>query len=98
MDFRISFTLEASDQLDQIINFLKDDWSEKTAKEFLLKINSKLNFIKEFPFLYHLTEYRDDVRKCVVAKQVSLYYEIKENGILILSVFDSRQSPENLKL
>ncbi|MCY7362623.1 MAG: type II toxin-antitoxin system RelE/ParE family toxin [Ignavibacteria bacterium] len=98
MDFRISFTLEASGQSDQIVNYLKVNWSEKIAKEFLVKINSKLNFIKEFPFLYHLTEYRAGVRKCVVAKQVSLYYEIKKDSIIILSVYDTRQSPENLKV
>jgi plasmid stabilization system protein ParE len=42
----------------------------------------------------------DNVRKIVLHKNVSLYYEFneKENTIEILSIFENRQNPDKLKL
>jgi len=95
---KVSLTLESSQQLDKIFSYLLETWSEKIAKEFIKKIYSKTSYIQEFPQLYPLTEIRKNVRRCVILKQVSLYYKNIDSSILILSIFDTRQSPDKLKI
>jgi plasmid stabilization system protein ParE len=96
--FRLSFTLESSEQVDKIFDYLSENRSEKIASDFIKKLNTKVSFIKEFPHLYPLTELRKNVRRCIITKQVTLYYKIVKDGILVISVFDTRQSPKKLKL
>ena len=98
MDFRLSFTIESSEQIENNIDYLLEYWSEKVASEFIKKIISKGSFIREFPNLYPLTKFRMNVRRCVVTKQITMYYKNFKNGILVISVFDTRQSPERLNL
>lgn len=98
MASRVSFTIESSEQIDNIFDYLLNNWSEKITSEFIKKINSKVSFIKEFPHLYPFTEFRKNVRRCIVTKQVALYYKITGDEILVISVFDTRQSPEKLRL
>jgi len=98
MDFRLSFTIESSEQIENNIDYLLEYWSEKVALEFIKKITTKGSFIIEFPHLYPLTKFRMNVRRCVVSKQITMYYKTLKNGILVISVFDTRQSPERLNL
>jgi len=39
-----------------------------------------------------------DTYKCVVLKQVSLFYRVKTNSIELLVFWDNRQEPSKLRL
>lgn len=87
MAFRLSFTIESSHQIDNNIDYLLEFWSEKVASDFIKKINSKGSFTREFPHLYPLTEFRMNVRRCVVTKQIIMYYKtLKERDISSFSL------------
>jgi len=49
------------------------------------------------PRLFPVIEGRRHIRKCVVTKQISLYYMLTRKEIVIITLFDQRQSPKKLK-
>lgn len=98
MAFKITISSKAINQLNKIFDYLLENWSEKVASEFIRKFDSKLSYISQNPQSYPITTFRNDVRKCVVTKQVSLYYKITKDIARVIFVFDTRQSPDKIKL
>ena len=94
----IIFSPEANDNLKNIIYFILDEWSLKIAEDFLEILDNKLNSILLFPKAYPQIEAKPEIRKCVLTKQVILYYRISEKSIDIITLFDSRQNSDKLKL
>lgn len=98
MAFEIEFSDEALNQLQENIDYLIKEWSAKVADEFISKLYSKLELISFLPFIYSPSNSNRKIRKCVVTKQISIFYKITEKKITILALFDTRQSPNKLKL
>ena len=96
MAFIVNFAVESAEQIEKNVDYLSEYWTEKIASDFVKKINFKGSFIKEFPHLYPLTQFRKNVRRCVITKQISMYYKTLKDGVLVISVFDTRQSPKKL--
>ena len=48
------------------------------------------------PYLYPKMPDYENIYKCVVNKQVSLYYRVLELKIQIVGLIDNRQNPEKL--
>ncbi len=80
------------------MKYLISNWGGKSAMKFSNTVTKQLELISRMPGLYPVTEARKDLRRCVVAKQVSLYYqESKPNkNIIILRFFDNRRNPDDL--
>ena len=94
----IEWSPRAKDELHETVNYLLQNWSEKTADMFLIRLDKLIDTIKRNPEAYPKTAARLGVRRCVVSKQNSLYYRVDEEKLVILTIFDSRQDPRKLKL
>ncbi len=46
--------------------------------------------------MFPLSE-KENIYKCVIVKQVSLYYRINKNQIELLRFWDNRRNPEKLE-
>ncbi len=55
-----------------------------------------LNTISKMPELFPLSDYRD-IRKCVVRKQISIIYTVKDDKIELVRVWNNKQNPKKLK-
>ena len=49
------------------------------------------------PEMYPVSENNKRVRKCVVHKNTTLFYEFKPSRIIILSLVENRVNPENIR-
>ncbi|MDX2003249.1 MAG: type II toxin-antitoxin system RelE/ParE family toxin [Chitinophagales bacterium] len=85
---------EAESKLNEILAHLVANWSEKEALKFLLKTERVVSLILKRPLLYPL--FKQDIRKAVITKQVTLYYKTKGKTLLIVTLFDNRQHPKKL--
>ena len=56
-----------------------------------------IKYINDNPSLYVYSK-KGDAYKCVVVKQVSLFYSVKNNYIELLVFWDNRQNPARLLL
>lgn len=84
----------ADEDLDNVIEYLLTNWSNKIAAKFLEVLYKQIDKIivhpKHFPTVYGSKNYR----KCVITKHNTLFYKEFKNGILILRIFDTRQNPK----
>lgn len=67
----------------QNIDFLITEWSEKVATEFIEDVEGVIELIKIQPEIYPLSNYQN-IRKVVIRKQISLFYEVKGRSILLI--------------
>jgi len=96
--YKIVWTNKALVNLDNIIQYLTDNWTEKEIAKFFRKLDKRINIISQRPQLYPLTSNRKDVRRSVLTPQITIYYRINKQAIEILTLFDNRQNPSKSKL
>lgn len=96
--YKISWTENALSELRNTLEYLKDNWSEKEIRNFVRKLDKRLNLIAIYPKLFSKSEIKKNIRRSVLTKHNVIYYRIHEKTIIILSLFDSRQHPLKLKL
>jgi len=85
-------TSRAEQHFDKIIEYLKYKWGEKTAKEFIDKVDEIFSLLKNYPSIGQVeTKY---IRGFQLTPHTRILYRIRDNKIIILSFFDSRQDPK----
>lgn len=80
-------------RLLEITSYLKRKWNEKVKKEFLKKLDTKINQISLHPESCPESSDFRGLFKCVVTKQITFYYRVKyeDSEIEIITFFDTRQ-------
>ena len=96
--YKIVWTNKAIADLDNIIEYLTNHWTEKEISGFFKKLDKRINIIGQRPLLYPVTKMRKNVRRSVLTTQISIYYRISKRSVEILTLFDNRQNPSNLKV
>lgn len=83
----------AYDQLQNIIFYLENNWSNKVRDNFLTKLDTIFETISTFPYSFPESNKILGLRKCVVSKQVIAFYRVDEirREVEIIAVIDSRQ-------
>lgn len=93
----IIWTDNAEADLIENINYLINEWSEKSARNLVEEIESVLELIQTNINLYPLTEI-PLVRKSVVRKQISLYYKIDGSKLYVLRIWNNYKNPDSLRV
>jgi plasmid stabilization system protein ParE len=96
--YRIEWTERAILNLQNIIDYLLHQWTEKEVRNFVRKLDKRLELISINPLLFPKTTRRKNVRRSVLTKHTVIYYETSNNTIKIITLFDSRQHPKKLKI
>jgi plasmid stabilization system protein ParE len=96
--YKIDWADEARQNLDSIIEYLDNRWTDKEISNFFKKLDKRIDIISRNPHAYPTIDLRSDLRRSVLTEQTSIYYEIKSDSIVILSLFDNRKDPDSLKL
>ena len=96
-DYTIRWSPTARRTYFQTIDYLVEKWTEKEAEAFILRVEKVLGYIQENPYLYPYSR-TGNTFKCVVVKQVSLFYRLRNEQVELLVFWDNRQDPSKLKL
>ncbi len=72
------------------------EWSVKVKTDFVEKLDSSIEIIKNQPELFPESKKGKGLRKCVITKQTTLYYRYNSKRINIVTLFDTRQNPNKL--
>jgi plasmid stabilization system protein ParE len=89
----VRWSSRAIRDLDKIIEYLRTNWTEKEVKNFSDKLNKAIGLISKRPKLFRLTSFRNNLRRCVLSRQTTIYYQEIKNVIYIVSLFDNRRNP-----
>ena len=95
--YNITWSAEARKNLNAIIHYLENNWTEKELKQFTKLLDRSINTIAINPNLFPIFSHSTKVRKCVISKQTSIFYHIDESEVSLITLFDNRQNPERLK-
>lgn len=96
--YSIDWSDEASDNLDSIIEYLKNKWTEREIRLFFKKLDKRIDLISKNPLLFPVIDIAPNFRRCVLTEQTTIYYEIKIDVVVILSLFDNRKDPHSRKV
>ena len=97
MDYKIFWTEEAIKNLEEIIDYLQFKWTQKEVDNFKEKLSKQINLIHQNPFLFPLSTFQPRLRKAVLSKQTTIFYEVKDNTIYLVYIFVNYKSTDKLK-
>ncbi|RDC56840.1 type II toxin-antitoxin system RelE/ParE family toxin [Pedobacter chinensis] len=93
MELSVSFSEEAYETLLAIAIFIEENWGYEYARKFIHSTYQKIDLVAQQPFIYEPISFNNTVRKGVISKYTSFYYQIHQEEIRILFFFDNRQEP-----
>jgi plasmid stabilization system protein ParE len=96
--YKILWTDFALSELKDAIEYLNEKWTERELQNFAKEIEKTVNLLSHNPNLFQASDLKKEIRRVIVAKHNTLYYQIKGNTVEILSFFSNRQNPKIRKL
>ncbi|SHH84419.1 type II toxin-antitoxin system RelE/ParE family toxin [Flavobacterium defluvii] len=79
------------------IDYLEAEWSERVAQNFIDKVNTTIELLKNDNVLFIKTNYKS-VYKIVITKHISLYYRIENTNLELLRFWNTFQDTKKFKL
>lgn len=92
----VIITPRAKKEVLNIFEYLEFKWSERIRRNFANKLYKIVATVANNPELFPTSTVNKKLRKCVITKQVSLFYHFDKNKIVVVSVFDTRQNPNKI--
>jgi len=97
MVYKLFWTDEAIQNLEEILDYLDFYWTTGESDRFKQKLSKMLGLIKKNPFLFPISVYNKRLRKAVLSKQTTIFYEVKENVIYLAYLFVNKKDISRLK-
>jgi plasmid stabilization system protein ParE len=97
MALEVIWSPSSLNNLEEVIQYLRKNWSHQVVKDFIIRMDSVVQLISEHPQIFRQVSINNSVREAVITKHNLLLYRITQSRILILAVFDIRQHPRKKK-
>jgi len=95
MDLVIKWTKRAEINFDKTVQYIETEWGEKSAKKFVVKVSRLLTILKTYPEIGKIEIPEKGIRSFVFSRQNTVFYRIKGESIIVLSIFDNRKDPKS---
>ena len=83
MGYKIFWTEEAIHNLEEIVDYLRFKWTEKEVENFKAKLSRQIDLISINPTMFPISSHVPRLRKAVLSKQTSIFYEIQDSHIYL---------------
>lgn len=93
MALKIYWSKKAEIKFDKILVYLVDNWGDNVTSNFVKKVFNFLDILKEFPEIGTLELEEKNIRGFIIVKQITIFYTIKNDKIILLDFFDNRSNP-----
>lgn len=94
MAWMIVWTKDAEEKFDKIVSFLENEYSPKTAERFVKRINVKIDLLKLYPEIGRPSQKVKGVRMLNIHKHYRMFYRVKDNYVVIIDFFNTKQDPK----
>jgi len=85
---------KAEKKLQSIVDYLETNWGLNSASKFVKSVSEFIDVLSDFPEIGTVEHAELNIRGFVVVKQVTIFYQIRKNKIVILNLYDNRQNPK----
>jgi plasmid stabilization system protein ParE len=89
---KVILTRRAERNYLSIRNYIAKKWGANVARAFDQKVDELFELLKKFPEMGPIE--RTDIRGFQLSSQTRIFYRIKGEMILVLSLFDVRRNPK----
>tara|TARA_R110002072_G_scaffold284225_1_gene448209 strand:+ start:854 stop:1168 length:315 start_codon:yes stop_codon:yes gene_type:complete len=94
---KVQFSELSVFKLEKLMEYLREEWSERSARSFLDKLSSKLESVRSNPKAFPESQISKGLRKCVITKQTTVLYELNQDVIKVMNIIDTRQDPKRIE-
>lgn len=96
--YKILWTEFALNELENTIEYLEANWTERELRNLAIKLEETLILISKNPTLFQVSDFKKEIRRVVILTHNTLYYRIGKNQIEVISFFSNRQHPKKRRL
>ena len=89
---KVFLTRRAERNYNSIKEYITKEWGQKTAEAFVNKADETFHLLESFPNMGPVES--NDIRGFRLSRQTRILYRVKEQKIIVLSLFDVRQDPK----
>ncbi|WP_416864726.1 MAG: type II toxin-antitoxin system RelE/ParE family toxin [Imperialibacter sp.] len=90
----VIWSLESSNRIEEIKDFIRIKWTEKEVNLFIQDLKKFESIVKKFPYAYPSSPSVPEIRRAVISKHNSVVYQIDDNTVRVLTVFDNLKDNE----
>jgi plasmid stabilization system protein ParE len=94
----IKWTKTATRDFERIITYLRENWTQQVALNFISRTFSLLDLLSKHPELAPIQVAEKQIHGILITKHNKLFFRIKLNRLIVLKIFDTRMKPSKLKL
>jgi plasmid stabilization system protein ParE len=97
MALEIFWSKQSEIRFDSILKYLEEEWGEKSVSLFVKKVYDFLDLLSELPEIGTIQNKELKIRGFVIIKQIKIFYQTRNNKIILLNFYDNRQSMKRKK-
>ena len=97
MDYKLRWSDESVRNLEDILDYLKNKWTEKEIKKIKEKLNRQLNITIQNPYIFPVSNYNPRLRKAVLSKQTTIFYELRDEIIYLAYIHANKRDIGRIK-
>lgn len=97
MDYKIFWSDESLNNLEAVLSYLETEWTEREVTIFKNKLSKQLDLIQKNPKLFPISSIQPRLRKAVLSRQTTIFYELKGFEIHIAYLFSNRMDIRRIK-
>lgn len=95
---KVIWSPDAKEDLENITDYLMFQWGIEVTSRFLFHTDKIIGQLAKNPKQYPIFSFKKRIRRCVLTKQNTIYYRVKNERVEIVRIFDTRQNPNNLRI
>lgn len=96
-EIKVLWSDQAIENLESILHYLENEWPPNITGSLKKRLIKTINLLKKFPDLGTESSLKKGIRRFVMSKQISIFYEIYNDTMIIHYLFDNRQNPGGIE-
>lgn len=88
---KVVWLKKARNSFNDIVSYLRSDWTYEIAVEFHIRTYLVIDIIREFPEIGSLSKQRSVLRKFLITKHNYIIYRVYKNKLIIVDIVDTRK-------
>ncbi|HQQ97085.1 MAG TPA: type II toxin-antitoxin system RelE/ParE family toxin [Cyclobacteriaceae bacterium] len=91
---KLVWTERAQRRMGEILDYIEKEFGTNARQSFRLRTQDFTRILIEFPEMGTLELKEKNLRGFQLTRQTRVFYRVKKDSIVILTLFDSRQNPK----
>jgi len=80
------------------LDYLLQEWPNQVLINYIDELDQVIVRISNNPYLFPIYNRKKKIHKCVLNRNLSLYYQVLKDDVILLLFWNTQQNPKSLKL